>query len=231
MALAAQDIIDEVREFHMAFHPEVHTDQVILRALHRAEARFFDIISEVAPNALAVDYVFDAAAIAAGITGSPLALPAFRLLLPTAILVNDQGLFSVSIEEEEQSGGFNPATIRLVGRTLLIGQPTAFQDEMPDSVKSNLQDYSPFVDATGLRVTYVPTATKVTLGGDLTAPDDAERFIKGDILRFLATRDPTLTPQEKAALIATGDDLIDQVVRFYQTRSAAEPRWYVSRIG
>lgn len=231
MALVAEDVINEARDFNINFSPEYHTDTVLLRALARAEARFYDVIAEIAPDALAEDHVFDATEIAAGITGTPLALPAFRQILPTAIMAGDDGFYAVSISEDEQSAGHITPQIRLVGRTLLIAQPTAFQDELPASLKSKHQEYSPFVDMTGLRVSYIPTVTApAALDANLTAPDDSLHYLIGDLIRFMVLRDPTVAGG-RPDILMEADRLQTMVVSFYQTRSAGESRWYVSRVG
>jgi hypothetical protein len=230
MAFGASDVIDEARGFHLNFDPVRHPNSVCLAALRRAQMKFYDLISQISPGELAVDTVFNAAAISAGITGTPLTMPDYLMILPTAVLANNDGLFSVGISQEEESGGQNPGQIRMLGRNLYLGQPTAFQAVIPSAVNSSMQDESPFKDATGLRVTYVPIPTDPVLGSDMDAPDDSRDFMVGSLVMHMAMRDPTLG-REKQVMAASGQSLIDSVIGFYTNRGAAESRWYVSRVG
>lgn len=228
MALVAENVIDLAREFHPDFMPEAHPSSVCLSALRRAERRFFHQVALIAPNAVALDHVFDATEIASALDGAALTPPSFRMLLPTAILANESGLFSVTISEEESSGGTNPTQIRMVGRSLYIEQPTAFQGEMDASMLADMKDQSHFKDADGLRITYVPSPDgSLALADSLTAPDDAEDFLVGDLVRFLVGRTPAMGP-ERQEMMAMAMQMQADVLAMYQNRSAAETRWFVT---
>ena len=229
--MLARELIDEAREFHISFIEEIHPTTMLLRAVYRAEARFFDIVANIAPDALAVDLVFDAADIAAAILGGALTIPAYRSLLPTGVLVNDQGIFPVAITSDEESSGGNPLTVRVVGRSLYLAQPTAFQAEMPSSVSTTLQNYSYFDGASALRLTYIPSPEPITdLEATLVSPDDARRFIQADLVKFMALRDPGLE-RERPGLMAEASMIQEDVIAFYERRSGGETRWYVSTVG
>jgi len=232
MALTAEQVIERAREFHMGFDELAHPSKVCLSALRRAERRFFHVVSQIAPNALAADHVFDSTEIDAALLGAALSPPSFRMILPTAILANNSGLFSVSISEDEQSDGANCAQIRMVGRSLYLIQPTAFQSEIDSDVISDLLDTSEFKNADGLRITYVPSPNgDLALGDSLTAPDDAEDFLVGDVVKFLVMRTPDVAGGDRQGLIAVAEQLQADVLGMYENRSAAETRWYVSEVG
>jgi len=229
--MLASEIIDEAREFHISFDPQTHPTTMLLRALHRAEERFFDVVANIAPDALATELVYDEAAIAAGVLGGTLTIPAYRAILPTGVLVSDQGIFPVAIVSDEESGGGNVLQVRVVGRSLYIAQSTAFQAEMPSDISSGLQDYSYFKDATALKLNYVPSPEPITdLGATLVSPDDSRRFLQAELVRFMANRDPSLGA-EKVGITADAAMLQDDVVEQYANRSGAESRWYVSQVG
>jgi len=231
MAMLASEIITEAREFHTSFDELRHPTTMLLRALHRGEARFVNEVANIAPNAMAVDLVYDEAAIAAGILGGALTIPVFHSLLPTAILVTPNGIFPVSIIEDEQSGGGRALKIRLVGRSLYIAQPTAFQDEMPTAISDTIQNYSYFKDATALRITYVPRPEVIsTIGATLVTPDEARMYLQGELVKFMANRTPALG-SDKTALMADAMMMQDDVISNYAHRSGGETRWYVSDVG
>lgn len=229
--MLASEIIDEAREFHISFDQITHPTTMMLRALHRAEARFVDVVANIAPDALATELVFDAAAIAAGVAGGALTIPTYRALLPTGVLVTTRGLYPVGISSDEQSGGGNVLQVRVVGRSLYIAQSTAFQAEMPGDISSDLQDYSYFEDGEALKLTYIPAPEPIaTLGATLTTPDDSRRFLQAELVKFMALRSPNIG-QERTGIMAEASMLQEDVIEQYARRSAGETRWYVSQVG
>ena len=229
--MLARDIIDEAREFHIYFDKEAHPDTMLLRALHRAEMRFFDLVATLAPGALAVDKVFDKTDIDAAVLGAPLVMPAFRALLPTALLVDNLGIHPVSLHEDEESAGGATYMIRVIGRELYLAQPAAFQAEIPALTLESMLNRFGLSEATGLRVSYIPQPAPITdLGATLVSPDDARRYLQAELVKFMALRHPELA-RERQGLLTEAAMLQEDVIAFYTARSAAETRWYVSRVG
>lgn len=232
--MTAEEIINEVRDFHEAFTPDLHPDTILLRALNRAESSFFDDVSQIAEGALATDIVFDASDLSTALAGSALTMPAYRSVNPTAILARQEGLFPISFAQDEASGGGMRGILRLTGRSIYLIQPTAFQAEMTTSFQSELQQQSIFYEALGLRVTYVPTATTLTaLGDTLTTPDDGRRYLVGHLLKFVLGRDKQsgMNYAEKATFRQDAEELQAKVMEFYAARTASETRWYVNPVG
>lgn len=230
--MLASEIIEEAREFHMTFNALAHPSTMLLRALHRAEARFFDLVTNLSGSDLATEIVYDTADIAAGVLGGALTIPAYRALKPLGILVRPDGIFPVSITSDEESMGRNPVSVRVVGRSLYIAQSTAFLAEMPADISESLTDNSVFADATALRLTYVPSPVPYTgLGDTLVAPDDARRFLQGELVSFMANRGTGIDASDKRDLKANAMMMQEEVLDFYANRAGGETRWYVSEIG
>ena len=121
--------------------------------------------------------------------------------------------------------------VRVVGRALYIAQPTAFQAEMPSAVSASLQNYTYFVNATALRLTYIPAPSPLTsLSGVLTSPDDSRRFLQAELVKFMALRDPGVAA-ERPGLMAEASMLQEDVIENNARRSGGETRWYVSTVG
>jgi hypothetical protein len=223
--MLAREIIDEAREFHIHFDEHAHPTTMLLRALHRAEMRFFDLVATIAPGALAVDVVFDEDDLTAALEGTPLELPDNRAVLPLAVLSNANGIFPVSLMQDEESAGGGEYMLRLIGRQLHVAQPAAFLATLSEDAEEAI--YNPFtvVEATGLRVSYIPQPAPITsLDATLVSPDDARRFLQAEIVKFMALRDPGMA-SERAGLITEAAMLQEDVIAFYTARSAAETRW------
>jgi hypothetical protein len=232
--MTVAEIIEDARDFHEAFSPDLHPDTMLMRVVNRTEASFFDKVSQIAEGALATDVVFDASDLSTALAGSALTMPAYRSVNPLAILVRQEGMFPISFMQDESSGGGQRGLLRLVGRSLYLVQPTALQAEMTASFQSELQQQSIFYEALGLRVTYVPTATAVTaLSDSLTAPDDAKRFFVGALVKFMLGRDKQsgMNYAEKANFREEAEMLMADVLEFYASRTASETRWYVNPVG
>jgi hypothetical protein len=232
--MTVAEVINEVRDFHEAFTPDLHPDTMLMRAVNRAEASFFDKVSQIAEGALATDVVFDGAAISTALAGTALTMPAYRSVNPLALLVREEGMFPISFAQDEASAGGTRGLLRLTGRSIYLIQATALQAEMPAAFLADLQEQSIFYGALALRVTYVPTATAAAaLSTTLTAPDDAKRFLIGHVLQFMLGRDKQsgMNYAEKANFRQEAQTLQDEVIEFYASRTASETRWYVNPVG
>jgi hypothetical protein len=74
--LLAKDLIDEARDYHIAFDPQRIQDRILLRVLSRAERAIYQLVNQEADEVLSVWYLFDAAEIAAALANdAPIPLP------------------------------------------------------------------------------------------------------------------------------------------------------------
>ena len=200
MPTAAGDIVDEARDYSMAFDPKTIPEKMALRQLSRLQTRLAEEVTAISEEALAVTVSFpkvdvDAAALA-GVKGLGLTLPDHLILL-AAYTSRTTGIGAIPVDLVSYANNQAEA-LRVFPSVYILRQrlyPVNTYEAGGFIIKGDGGIYTHgWENLNGLDVLLVPTPAKLLVSSDpISLPDSTHNALTTSLALWMAGRTNVLS--------------------------------------